>query len=62
MNGKGNGRISKQMLTRYLSNEDLCNSIYYTCDPPGMIKAMQTLLQDLQISKERIKIEEFSGY
>jgi ferredoxin-NADP reductase/nitrite reductase/ring-hydroxylating ferredoxin subunit len=56
------GRISKQMLTRYLSNEDLGNSIYYTCGPPGMIKAMQTLLQDLQISKERIKIEEFTGY
>ena len=59
---RGTRRISKQMLTRYLSNEDLCNSIYYTCGPPGMIKAMQTLLQDLQISKERIKIEEFSGY
>jgi glycine betaine catabolism B len=57
------GRISKTMLTRYLSNEDLGNSIYYTCGPPGMIKAMQTLLQDdLQISKERIRIEEFTGY
>ncbi|MGC1135106.1 MAG: FAD-dependent oxidoreductase, partial [Nitrososphaeraceae archaeon] len=56
------GRINKQMLTRYLDNEDLDNSIYYTCGPPGMIKAMQTLLQDLQISKERIKIEEFTGY
>jgi ferredoxin-NADP reductase len=57
------GRINKAMLTRYLSNEDLGNSIYYTCGPPGMIKAMQTLLEDdLQISKERIKIEEFIGY
>ena len=57
------GRIDKAMLSRYLSAEDLSNSIYYTCGPPGMIKAMQTLLQDdLQISKERIKVEEFTGY
>jgi glycine betaine catabolism B len=57
------GRIDKPMLTRHLSNEDLGNSIYYTCGPPGMIKAMQTLLRDdLQISEERIKVEEFTGY
>ncbi|HZD35536.1 MAG TPA: Rieske 2Fe-2S domain-containing protein [Nitrososphaeraceae archaeon] len=57
------GRINKAMLTRYLSNEDLANSIYYTCGPPGMIEAMQSLLvDDLQISKERIRTEEFTGY
>jgi glycine betaine catabolism B len=57
------GRIDKPMLTRHLSNEDLGNSIYYTCGPPGMIKAMQSLLQnDLQISEERIKVEDFTGY
>lgn len=57
------GRINKAMLTRYLSNEDLDNSIYYTCGPPGMIKAMQSLLaDDLQIPKDRIKVEEFTGY
>jgi glycine betaine catabolism B len=57
------GRIDKAMLTRYLTKEDLGNSIYYTCGPLAMIKAMQTLLQDdLQIPKERIKVEEFTGY
>lgn len=57
------GRIDKAMLTKYLSNEDLGTSIYYTCGPPGMIKAMQSLLEDdLQITKERIKTEEFAGY
>ena len=57
------GRINKATLTKYLNNEDRSNSIYYTCVPPGMIKAMQSLLEDdLQTSKERIKIEEFSGY
>ncbi|PWU82272.1 MAG: hypothetical protein DLM72_02590 [Candidatus Nitrosopolaris wilkensis] len=57
------GRIDKAMLTKYLGDEDMKNSIFYTCGPPSMLKAMQKLLQDdLQIPKERIKIEEFTGY
>jgi ferredoxin-NADP reductase len=57
------GRIDEAMLTKYLSDDDMKNSIFYTCGPPSMIKAMQKLLQDdLQIPKERIKIEEFTGY
>jgi glycine betaine catabolism B len=51
------------MLTKYLSGDDIKNSIFYTCGSPGMLKAMQKLLQDeLHIPKERIKIEEFTGY
>jgi ferredoxin-NADP reductase len=57
------GRIDKSMLAKYLTKEELGNSIYYTCGPPGMIDAMQTLLQqDLQIPKERIMVEVFTGY
>jgi ferredoxin-NADP reductase/nitrite reductase/ring-hydroxylating ferredoxin subunit len=57
------GRIDKSMLDKYLTKEELDNSIYYTCGPPGMINAMQNLLQkELQIPKDRIKIEEFTGY
>ena len=57
------GRIDEAMLTKYLSDDDMKNSIFYTCGPPSMLKAMQKLLQDdLQIPKERIKIEEFTGY
>jgi ferredoxin-NADP reductase/nitrite reductase/ring-hydroxylating ferredoxin subunit len=57
------GRIDKSMLAKYLTKEELGNSIYYTCGPPGMIDAMQTLLQkDLQIPKNRIMVEEFTGY
>ena len=56
-------RIDEAMLTKYLSDDDIKNSIFYTCGPPGMLKAMQMLLQDeLHIPKERIKIEEFTGY
>lgn len=57
------GRIDKSMLDKYLTKEELDNSIYYTCGPPGMINAMQNLLQkELHIPKDRIKIEEFTGY
>lgn len=57
------GRIDKAMLTKYLDNNELKNSIFYTCGPPGMTKAMQKLLEeDLLIPKEQIKVEEFTGY
>jgi ferredoxin-NADP reductase/nitrite reductase/ring-hydroxylating ferredoxin subunit len=57
------GRIDRAMLTRHLSDNDLKGSIFYICGPPVMIKAMQNLIEsELQIPKERIKIEEFTGY
>ena len=57
------GFINKAMLVKYLTTDELDNSIFYICGPPGMLKAMQKLLQDdLHIPKERIKIEEFTGY
>ena len=61
--GGERGFINKAMLVKYLTTDELDNSIYYICGPPGMLKAMQKLLQDdLHIPKERIKIEEFTGY
>jgi ferredoxin-NADP reductase len=57
------GRIDKAMLTKYLTDDEIRNSIFYTCGPPGMIKAMQDIIQnDLKIPKDRIKVEEFTGY
>src|SRR6187200_1846653 len=57
------GRIDKAMLTKYLADNEIKNSIFYTCGPPGMIKAMQDLIQnELNIPKDRIKVEEFTGY
>ena len=58
------GRINKSMILKYLDTNILNNSIFYICGPPGMLKAMQALLQedDLNIPKERIKVEEFTGY
>jgi ferredoxin-NADP reductase len=46
-----------------LTEDELNNSIFYFCGPPGMLKGMQKLLQDdLHIPEGRIKIEEFTGY
>jgi ferredoxin-NADP reductase len=57
------GRIDKSMLTKHLTDDEIRNSIFYTCGPPGMIKAMQDIIQnDLKIPKDRIKVEEFTGY
>jgi ferredoxin-NADP reductase/nitrite reductase/ring-hydroxylating ferredoxin subunit len=57
------GRIDKSMILKYVDSNVLNNSIFYICGPPSMLKAMQALLQeDLTIPKERIKVEEFTGY
>jgi glycine betaine catabolism B len=57
------GRINKAMILKYVDSNELNNSIFYICGPPSMLKAMQALLQDdLEIQKERIKVEEFTGY
>jgi ferredoxin-NADP reductase/nitrite reductase/ring-hydroxylating ferredoxin subunit len=57
------GRIDKAMILKYLDTTELNNSMFYICGPPTMLKAMQTLLQEeLEIPKERIKVEEFTGY
>ena len=41
----------------------LNNSLFYVSGPPDMLKSMQSLLEkELEIPKERIKVEEFTGY
>jgi ferredoxin-NADP reductase len=57
------GRIDKSMLDRHLTKDEIDNAIFYICGPPGMLKAMQELLQkELQVPKDRLKIEAFTGY
>ena len=56
------GRIDKAMILKYLDSNILNKSIFYICGPPNMLNAMQALLQELNIPKERIKVEEFTGY
>ena len=35
------GYINKVMLTKYMTTDELDNSIFYICGPPGMLKATQ---------------------
>ncbi len=57
------GFINEAMLTKYLTRNELDNSIFYLCGPPGMLNAMQKMLEDdLHISKHYIKTEVFTGY
>jgi ferredoxin-NADP reductase/nitrite reductase/ring-hydroxylating ferredoxin subunit len=57
------GRIDKEMLNKHLADKDHQTAIFYICGPPGMLEAMRNLLQnELQIPRERIMIEEFTGY
>ncbi len=57
------GRIDKDMILRHMDTDMLDNSIIYICGPPEMVKAMQSLIQEeLNVSKDRIRVEEFTGY
>ena len=57
------GRIDKAMILKYVDDKTLKNSIIYICGPPNMLNSMQSLIQqELEIPKERIMIEEFTGY
>jgi ferredoxin-NADP reductase/nitrite reductase/ring-hydroxylating ferredoxin subunit len=57
------GRIDKEMIGRHLSGDEIAKAVYYICGPPGMLKAMQKLLhEELQIPRERMKVESFTGY
>jgi ferredoxin-NADP reductase/nitrite reductase/ring-hydroxylating ferredoxin subunit len=59
------GRINKEMCTKHLTKYDcdISRSIFYVCGPPAMLNAMKKILEDeLKVTKERIKVEEFTGY
>jgi ferredoxin-NADP reductase len=57
------GFINTTMLQKYLNSSEIESSIFYICGPPAMITTMKDLLQnELTVPKERIKIEEFTGY
>jgi ferredoxin-NADP reductase/nitrite reductase/ring-hydroxylating ferredoxin subunit len=57
------GRIDKAMILKYVDDKTLKNSIIYICGPPSMLKSMQSLIQEeLEIPKEQIITEEFTGY
>ncbi len=54
------GRISEAMIKEFCS--DLNNTLFYICGPPGMVDAMQGILEEMNIPAQNIKIEKFAGY
>ena len=57
------GRIDKNMILKYLSDDDVVNAVFYICGPPGMLNAIKNLLTtEMGVTKDRIREEEFYGY
>ncbi len=54
------GYIDADMVKQELP--DFKNYIFYSCGPPPMVKAMQSLVEKLGLPKEQLKIEFFTGY
>jgi ferredoxin-NADP reductase len=60
-NWKGyTGYINAEMIRKEVP--DYKSRVFYICGPPAMVKAMKKLLQELKISPEQIKTENFFGY
>jgi len=36
--------------------------MFYTCGPPGMVSAMEKLVKNIGLPKDKIKKELFAGY
>ncbi len=54
------GVINADMIKKELP--DYKENVFYTCGPPGMVKAMQALVDSLGLPKEQLKLEFFTGY
>lgn len=52
-----NGAVIKEEISDYAER------VFYICGPPKMVEALKFILsEELKLDKERIKIENFSGY
>ncbi len=54
--GNINAEMIKQLLPDYQEN------VFFTCGPPPMVEAMEKLMVNLGLPKEKLKRELFSGY
>jgi ferredoxin-NADP reductase len=54
------GYIDVQMVKKEIP--DYMDGVFYVCGPPGMTRAMENLLRDLNLPKAQIKREIFTGY
>jgi len=57
------GFINGPMLAKYLTKDEIANSIFFICGPPAMLNAMRQLLsKEMTVPQDKIKIEVFTGY
>jgi len=54
------GIINAEMVKRELPDYE--KTIFYACGPPPMVKAMETLIENLGLPKTQLKLEYFTGY
>ena len=54
------GIIDTKMIKETIS--DYIGRVFYICGPPGMVKAMEELLSNMDIPRENMKEEKFAGY
>ena len=58
---RGNtGIITAELVKKELP--DYKENVFYTCGPPGMVTAMEKLVENIGVPKEKIKKELFAGY
>jgi len=54
------GRIGADTIIREVPDYE--ERVFYICGPPAMVEAMNNLLANLGLPRERIKREDFAGY
>ncbi len=54
------GRIDQAMIAKHLKSA--ASPIYYLAGPPGMVRAMRTVLNSMGVDDDDIRTEEFAGY
>jgi ferredoxin-NADP reductase len=54
------GNINAEMIKKLLP--DYQENVFFTCGPPPMVEAMEKLMVNLGLPKEKLKRELFSGY
>ncbi len=55
------GYICEDMLRKYVPAEEIATSWYYLVGAPAFIKAMETMLQSMGVTKERCVNDPFTG-
>ncbi|HEV2262568.1 MAG TPA: FAD-dependent oxidoreductase, partial [Candidatus Rubrimentiphilum sp.] len=52
-------RIDPELLEKYT---DAANAIYYITGPPGMVKGLHAMLVGAGVSRDDVRVEEYTGY